>query len=109
MVSGVLATWLSGLAIAGSSTLTAALQQADIAEKAGSAPLELRGAREGEYFGVAVAAVDDVDGDGVLDLLVGANNYMTNQPFLGLAGQRRKDRPSYAALYSGKDRRELLR
>ncbi len=110
MISGVLVTLLGylGLAIASSVALLAAVQQ-DTAEKASNALLELRGSEEGEYFGVSVAAVDDVDGDGVSELLVGANNYTTNVPILGLARERGSDRTSYAALYSGRDRRELLR
>src|SRR5688572_2829742 len=112
MISAVLVAWLGQntvLAIASSVPPTSALQQGSASEKTSIAPLELRGAQEGEYFGVSVAAVDDVDGDGVRDLLVGANNYTSNDPFLGLAGRRREDRRPYAALYSGKDRRELLR
>jgi hypothetical protein len=112
MVSGVLFNWLaqsSVLAIASSVAVATAPLQVSAIEKTSDAPLELRGAQEGEYFGVSVAAVGDVDGDGVRDLLVGANNYTTNDPFIGLAGRRREDRTPYVVLYSGRDRRELLR
>ena len=105
MISAVLVAWLGQntvLAIASSVPPTSALQQGSASEKTSIAPLELRGVQEGEYFGVSVAAVDDVDGDGVRDLLVGANNYTTNDPFLGLGGRRREDRTAYAVLYSAR-------
>jgi len=112
MISAPL-TWLgqtSGPVVATLVALAATFQEGRATETASSGPLELRGAQEGDFFGVAVAAVDDVDGDGVRDLLVGANNYTTNVTLLGLlARPKRMDLIPYAVLHSGKDRRELLR